>query len=231
MTLQTVTAPPPAPARLPSAQQPPADEADLSERVRCGDRAAFMVLWERYKSPIYNHVYRYMADPVEAQDVLQDVFIKAWQGAPRVSHTLCFGKWLYRVASNVCIDMLRHQRVLHWVNVDTLIAEGGALRRMRGDVGHSRLDWAQSSLVAQDRTMLPETSALTSEQTAEVLRVLDCLLPQQRQYLILREYYDYTYDEIVALMGTTHAAVKSQLFRAREAFRKEAKRQNLVSQP
>jgi RNA polymerase sigma-70 factor (ECF subfamily) len=193
-----------APAR---GNYPAISEATIAA-AQDGDRAAFDVIYTAYESPIYNYVYRTMGDADDARDLTQDAFLKAWLAFPRTLEYASFslGPWLYRIASNVCLDVLRHRRLVKWQSWEAFLAA----------VPYGAWSRWQQALV--DDAPQPDRMAERQELVAEVRAVLDGLLPQYRLHLHLREYGDLSYDEIAEVLSTTRAAVKSTLHRARRSF-------------
>lgn len=173
-------------------------DAALIARAQAGDHAAFEQLFNQYQSQIYNYIYRLMGSSEDANDLTQDTFLKAYLALARTSHDLRVGAWLYRIATNVCLDQLRHRRLIKWQAWESFVA-----------VFHP-------TQVAKDS---PERDCITRENAEEVQLILAQMHPKYRMCLILREYHDLSYDEIADVLNTTRAAVKSLLFRAREEFR------------
>lgn len=173
-------------------------DRDLIRRAQDGDHEAFEAIFAQYQTAIYNFVYRLMGTAEDAYDLTQDTFLKAYLHLPKTSDDLRVGAWLYRIATNVCVDELRHRRLIKWQPWEAFVS-----------VFHP-------TQVAKDS---PERECLHRENTAEVQAILDKLHPKHRMCLLLREYRDLSYDEIADVLGTTRAAVKSLLFRAREEFR------------
>ncbi len=160
----------------------------------------FDKLYQQYEQPIYQYVYRLLGDPEDARDFTQDAFVKAYRKLPE---TLAKGNfqaqaWLYRIATNVCLDELRHRKLLKWQPWEAFVS------------------LFHPSQVARDN---PERDALQIETRHEVEKVLDKLSPRYRAALMLREYHGLGYEEISDIMGTSRTAVKTLLLRARESFR------------
>lgn len=176
----------------------PSDEKELVNLAKTGDQRAFTALYQKYESAIFNYVYRTMGDRQDALDMTQDTFLKAYKALPKTSDDLRLEAWLYRIASNVCLDELRHRKLVKWTPWADFVT-----------VFHP-------SQVAKDN---PEKDVIHTENTEEVLLILEEMHPKYRMALILREYHDLSYDEITEVLGTTKASVKSTLFRAREKFR------------
>ncbi len=173
-------------------------EAALIARAQAGDHAAFETIFTQYQTAIYNYIYRLMGSAEDAYDMTQDTFLKAFLALPKTSDDLRVGAWLYRIATNVCLDELRHRKLVKWQPWEAFIS-----------VFHP-------SQVAKDS---PERDCLNSEDSEEVQLILQKMHPKYRMCLVLREYNDLSYDEIADVLNTTRAAVKSLLFRAREEFR------------
>jgi RNA polymerase sigma-70 factor (ECF subfamily) len=177
--------------------------AALSEPLPLGARDTeelFEKLYQQYEQPIYQYVYRLLGDPEEARDFTQDAFVKAYRKLPE---TLAKGNfqpqaWLYRIATNVCLDELRHRKLLKWQPWDAFVS------------------LFHPSQIARDN---PERDALQTETRHEVEKVLEKLSPRYRAALMLREYHGLGYEEISDIMGTSRTAVKTLLLRARESFR------------
>lgn len=173
-------------------------EAALIARAQAGDHAAFEAIFSQYQTQIYNYIYRLMGSAEDAYDMTQDTFLKAYLALPKTSDDLRVGAWLYRIATNVCLDELRHRKLVKWQPWEAFIS-----------VFHP-------TQVAKDS---PERDTIDRENTEEVQLILEKMHPKYRMCLVLREYHDLSYDEIAEVLNTTRAAVKSLLFRAREEFR------------
>ncbi|HEV2125191.1 MAG TPA: RNA polymerase sigma factor [Chloroflexota bacterium] len=173
-------------------------EASLIAQARAGDHAAFETIFNQYQTAIYNYIYRLMGSSEDAYDMTQDVFLKAYLALPRTSEDLKVGAWLYRIATNLCYDEMRHRKLIKWQPWEAFVS-----------VFHP-------SQVAKDS---PERESISKENSEEVQLLLEKLPPKYRMCIVLREYQDLSYDEIAEVLNTTRAAVKSLLFRAREEFR------------
>lgn len=162
------------------------------------DEVDFDQLVADYQDRIYNCVYRLMGNSEDAYDLTQETFLRAYAALPKITGELKVGPWLYRIATNLCMDQLRRRKLIRWEPLDNLLA-----------VFHPKQ-------VARDN---PERESLRRESRELVHRVLEKLPPKYRACLVLREYQDMSCEEIAEVLGTTRSAVKSLLFRAREEFR------------
>ena len=172
------------------------------------DHAAFEAVFERYHERIFNFVMRMMGgNTADAEELTGDVFLKAYLSLPRTDESIRYDSrlqsWLFRLAYNRCLDEHRHRKLVQWQSLGAWLS-----------VFHP-------SQVA-DAGDEPERAVLGHERRAvlheEVQRVLDQLKPIYRACLVLKEYFEYSYDQIAAVLKTTRAAVKSLLHRARQSF-------------
>lgn len=173
-------------------------EVLVLESAREADDAAFQEIFSDYQDRIYNCVYRLMGNAEDANDLTQETFLRAYAALPKIKGELKVGPWLYRIATNLCMDQLRRRRLIRWEPWDVFTS-----------IFHPRH-------VARDN---PEQDAVRHESRELVQRVLERLSPKYRTCLVLREYDGLSCQEIAEIMGSTRSAVKSLLFRAREEFR------------
>jgi RNA polymerase sigma-70 factor (ECF subfamily) len=168
------------------------------EGIQAREEVVFDDIFEEYQDRIYNCIYRLMGNPEDAYDLTQETFLRAYAALPKIRGELKVGPWLYRIATNLCMDQLRRRKLIRWEPLDNLLAVFSPKQ------------------VAKDS---PERETLRQESRETVHRVLERLTPKYRTCLVLREYQDMSCEEIAEVLGTTRSAVKSLLFRAREEFR------------
>jgi RNA polymerase sigma-70 factor (ECF subfamily) len=174
------------------------------ERARSGDNRAFSRLVEAYQTPVYNLCYRVLGNPHDAEEAAQETFLRAYTRLGSYDPTRPFKTWLLSIAHHYCIDRLRRRR-LNFLSLDDEPALDTAM-------------WRSSAPT-------PEETAMRSERAGEIQALLNLLPPKDRSALVMRYWYDLSYDEIAQATATTVSAVKSRLHRAREALAVE------VSQP
>ncbi|MEI7554855.1 sigma-70 family RNA polymerase sigma factor [Candidatus Chlorohelix sp.] len=174
------------------------DDASLIEQARQGDEVAFAAIYDHFQKPIYAFIYRLMGNSEDAYDITQDVFVKAYRALPKTTPDLNLSAWLHRIASNACMDILRRRKIVRWLPWDPAV--------------HANITPALN-------TDEPEYNAELHETRQQVQLVLSRMSEKYRLCLVLREYQDMSCDEIAVVIGTSRAAVKSLLFRAREQFR------------
>jgi RNA polymerase sigma-70 factor (ECF subfamily) len=172
-------------------------EQEYVARTLAGDEDAFTPLVETYQTAIYNLCYRMLGDGPEAEDAAQETFLRAYAQLRRYDRTRSFKTWLFSIASHHCIDRLRKRR-LTWLSIED-----------EDLAPHPNLREAAPG---------PEASALRREHTTAVQKYLARLAPEDRNMIVLRYWYDLSYEEIAEASGATVSAVKSRLHRARGAM-------------
>jgi len=168
-------------------------DAELVELVLAGEQDAFAVLVERYKDAVQNLAYRMLSNATEAEDVTQEVFVRAYTQLATYKSAHKFSTWLLSIASHLAIDQLRRRRFLALPLEDVPF-----------------LEWIA------DLGVGPEQSALEGEQQDEIQSYLQRLPGKYRAVIVLRYWYDLSYEEIGMALNLTPALVKARLHRARE---------------
>ena len=179
-------------------------EQQLVSAARGGDLDAFEALVRLYEKRVFALTLRMCGNPEDAAEAAQETFLAAWQGLAFFRGDASFSTWLYRLASNVCIDFLRKQK------------------RRRGLDGVS-LDEEQGTAAAlqvPDSRFTPEGELERKQLRQAVQRGLEKLSQEHRQALILRELEGLSYGEIARVLGVEEGTVKSRIARARLALRK-----------
>jgi RNA polymerase sigma-70 factor, ECF subfamily len=179
-------------------------DAALVELVLADDQNAFTVLVERYKDAVQNLAYRMLSNAAEAEDVTQETFVRAYTQLATYKPAHKFSTWLLSIASHLAIDQLRRRRFLALPLEDVPF-----------------LDWIV------DVGTGPEQSALEGEQQDEVQTYLQRLPGKYRAVIVLRYWYDFSYEEIARTLNLTPALVKARLHRARELLARYIKQNSL----
>jgi len=180
------------------------EDLALVRRTLAGDTEAFTALVEKYKDPVFNVAYRMLGNPTEAEDVAQEAFVRAYTQLRTYKETHRFSTWLLSIASHLAIDQIRRRRFL------ALPLENVPFLEWIADVGAG-----------------PEQAALEGEASDEMQRVLNVLPTKYRVVLLLRYWYDFSYEEIASALQLTPALVKARLHRARELVARTMKAQGL----
>lgn len=164
------------------------------EQARQGDKFAFGRLIEAYQGPVYNLAYRMLGNRGEAEEAAQEAFIRAYTRLDTYDPSRKFSTWMLSITSNYCVDLLRKRRAL-LLSLDQPLPPHPALMSDRGEN--------------------PEAQTAASEREGMVQALLEHLPEDYRQAVVLRYWYDLSYEEIADVMETTVSAIKSRLFRAR----------------
>ena len=172
-------------------------------RAKAGDQQAFEQLVLDNQNRIYSLAVRLTGDKEEGADLAQEAFVKAWQGLPSFQGESSFATWIYRLATNVCIDYLRKQKRRRQVESEVSLDD-------------EELSWTEPADWSQD----PHRQLERSEQGRALARGLEALPEQQRQILVLRELSGLSYQEIAGKLDLDLGTVKSRIARARMALRK-----------
>lgn len=169
------------------------DDLTLIVRAREGDLNAFEILVRRYQRPIYQLAWRMLGNSSDAEDVAQEVFLTAWRRLPELREDGAFAGWLYRSASNRCINRLRGRRPTTELPADT----------------------SAEHPVEQTPGTDPEQAAQTSAQMKALTTAIGELTPDQRAVWLLFEVHGRSYAEIARIVRTSPQAVRGRLARAR----------------
>lgn len=162
-------------------------------RAQQGDEESFARLVEHYKGPVYNLCYRMLGDRSEAEDAAQEAFIRAYRNLKRYDPERKFINWLLTIASNYCIDRLRRRR-MQLVSFEELIP----------------------GTVLSDPEAGPESATTVKEEQQAVQEILNRLNSLDRAAVVLKYWYEMSYEEIGSALSMTVSAVKSRLHRARK---------------
>ena len=183
----------------------PADDSavDLAlvRRVQRGDKRAFDLLVSKYQLRLAKLVGRLVSDRAEAQDVVQEAFIKAYRALPNFRGDSAFYTWLYRIAVNAAKNHL--------------VAR--SRRPPGGDVDITDGDVEEAGVVMAD-IATPESYAARDQLQAALARALDELPEDLRTALTLCEMEGLSYDEIARVLDCPIGTVRSRIFRARRAL-------------
>jgi RNA polymerase sigma-70 factor (ECF subfamily) len=178
------------------------------EQARRGDREAFGRLIGAYQTPVFNLAYRMLGNADEAEQAAQEAFIRAWTRLDGYNPAHKFSTWLLSITSNYCIDQIRKRRAL-LLSIDEPMP-------------------AHPALMSEQESG-PEARVAESEQQVVVQNLLETLPADYRQAVVLRYWYDMSYEEIAEVMETTVSAIKSRLFRARRQLAQTGTQMGIIA--
>ena len=188
----------------------PGEDAELVERSRRGENAAFARLVEKYQDRVFNTCWRMCGNRTDAEDFTQEAFVRAFQALDRFSGQAQFYTWVFRIAVNLVISALRRRKRGSVLSLDH--ASGDPDVRRDGATGCR----AGMQIAGGDRP--PDEQASRREEQALVRRALEDLEEQQRAIVVLRDLESLDYAEIAEILGVPVGTVKSRLHRARLAL-------------
>lgn len=173
-------------------------ENEIIRSVLRGNVNDFEKLVTAYEKNVYNIALRMVGDPDDAADMTQETFIKAYRALSGFRGDSKFSSWLYRIASNVCLDFLRSRSRHPQVSLSTVDEDDRATFEL------------------PDMRQNPEEQLMKKLGMEAVRRGLEQLPEQQRQILVLRELGGLSYAELAQTLGLEEGTVKSRIFRARK---------------
>lgn len=178
-----------------------ADERDLVKRAQSGDIDAFGVLVRAHQSAVFNVAYRMIGSRHDAEDVAQEVFLRAFRAFGRFDPERPLRPWLKRIASNLSLNWLQSSQIrttgvvtdMHFPGQDELTMDS----------------FAQSK-------PLPEQALIRQETAAQLRAAILQLPPHYRAVIELRHFQNLSYDEMAETLERSLSNVKSDLYRARK---------------
>ena len=176
-----------------------------------GDEDAFGILMGRYENSLYGLIFKMVRNHEETQDLVQEAFIKSYKALESFNKQYSFSTWLFKIASNNCIDHLRKRR-LKTTSIDAPIpTEDGSLSQDLPDNSYS-----------------PEKDSLRNELFSSVNLIIDELPEKYKVVINLRHKKDQSYEEIAVALDIPIGTVKARIFRAREILKKSITKMKLL---
>ena len=175
----------------------PQSDAATVALARDGDSEAFRALVERHSRAVYRLAYRMTGSAHDAEDVVQDTFLKAYRQLPRFEARANFGTWLHRIAVNCSIDLIR--------------------ARPHRESGHADNDLEQFGAAVENHDLTgtsPERLMLSTEVQKRIDQAMGGLSPMERAAFMLRHFEGRSIDEISQSLGLKANATKHSIFRA-----------------
>lgn len=151
----------------------------------------FERLFEEHRQAIFSYLCRLLDDGRRAEEVAQEVFVKAYRSLHRLTEGANYRAWLYRIATNAAYDQLRRRKLIQWL-----------------------------PLLETDGTSVNHDALAHVDEHEAVQHALNQLPPKYRAPLVLYSVQGYSIGEVAEMMGISEGAVKTRLYRAREMFRK-----------
>ncbi len=183
--------------------------ADTSLILRCqdNDAAAFNEIVARYKNRVYNYICRTVGPGADADDLTQETFIRAYMNIKSFQSRATLNTWLFRIATNICID---HQRKVKRI-------QSNLVPLQREDADNEE----DVQMDIPDTRYNPEDMLLTKELNTELSKALLDLPEKLRTVILLHDIEGLAYEEIMEIVDCPLGTVKSRLFNARQTIRKK----------
>jgi RNA polymerase sigma-70 factor, ECF subfamily len=171
-------------------------DQQVIEKAKAGDQHAFRILVETFQRLVYSIAFRFTGDSAEAEDLVQECFVRVWKNLNRYKPEYPLKTWVAKIITNLCLDFLKSVKTKN------------AARMVTWDEKISLADATQA-----------ETELNASELHSIVLKLANQLTPKQRAAFVLRDLEMMEVKEVREILGITAGALKSNLYYARSAMK------------
>lgn len=190
-----------------SVESAPDSDAIAVERTLSGDRDAYRLLVERHSANLFRLAYRMTGNRHDAEEVVQEAFLRGYQKLGQFASRSNFGTWVYRIAANYAIDRVRQQRR----------EEARKEKPGRDDSDRKEIDPVN---FVKDEKPLPERLTLNSELRKKMEEALQALTPSERTAFVMRHWEGCAIEEIAGVLKSNSGATKNTVFRAVQKLRR-----------
>jgi RNA polymerase sigma factor (sigma-70 family) len=181
----------------------PLSDSILAQQSLAGDQHAFATLVQRYSTPLFNFICRFLGDYDQACDILQQVFLQLYLSLPTLRAGDPLKAWLFRVARNRCLDELRRKRAIHFSELEHVIVD----------------DEVSPLTALPDTDPLPEELAERRDLQACLQQAIRALPPKFRAVVLLRYAAQFSFAEISQVLQIPEATAKTYFQRAKPLLR------------
>lgn len=171
-----------------------------------GDQAAYKFLVRKYHDAIHNLVYKMVPDKSDVDDLTQEAFIKAFNSIKSFNFEFAFSTWLYKIATNNCIDYLRKKKIRTFSIDKPIETKDGEIE-----------------FEIPDSTYQPDKDVVTIQRRQIIEEAVSHLPEKYRRVIIMRHQEEKSYEEIAEALDMPLGTVKAHIFRAREVLYKALK--------
>jgi RNA polymerase sigma-70 factor, ECF subfamily len=177
--------------------------ANMVAQVKKGDQEAFEGIVDLFKDKIYRHCYRMVGNGHEAEDLAQETFLRAYRNISKYNNEFKFSTWIFRIATNLCIDRLRKKKPDYYLDAEVPGTDGATMY----------------SQLSSDEP-LPEQVVTENERWNELQEEIMKLPEKYRTAIVLKYVEDLSLEEISQIMDIPVPTVKTRIHRGREALKK-----------
>lgn len=174
------------------------EDIEAINKVLIGDKNAFAFIQKKYMGLVLSSIRKMVKVEEDVQDLAQETFIKAYNALHTYQSSYHFAAWLYRIASNNCIDFFRRKKVMH-VSLNQSFGDG-----------------EEEEMEIEDTSYVPDLNMMRNEGKAALERATKSLPPKYMEIMYLRHQKDMDYNQIAEKMKIPLGTVKAHLFRARK---------------
>ncbi len=189
----------------------PVDKSADQPTVSTADDALFTQLYERYHRPIHSYIYRLLGRLEDADDVTQEVFVRACTSWTGLYEREQLSPWLYRIATNLCVDLLRRRKRISWWSFHPRFNDDGSIEELHSDLSPFLADGGGIPEIAE-RELIQLTFAQLPAEDAAIL--------------VLNAEQGIPYQEIATIIGISPNAAATRISRAKRRFAKQYQRLN-----
>jgi RNA polymerase sigma-70 factor, ECF subfamily len=179
------------------------EDTKLIQLALKGDQSSFARLRQKYHDAIFNLIYRMIREKDEVEDLTQEAFIKAFASLSSFNDEYAFSTWLYKIATNNCIDYIRRKK-LHTFSIDKPIESKES----------------DFSFELPDSSNEPDQEMIATQRRKLLDDAINSLPPKYRQVIVMRHQEELEYQEIARILKLPLGTVKAHIFRAREMLYK-----------
>lgn len=176
-------------------------DLELVDQALAGNERAYTELMAVYRENIYFMMVKMVSNKDDAEDLTIEAFGKAFKRLGQYRPDYAFSTWLFKIASNNCIDFLRKKKKQQMLSIDT---------------GYGADDADDGSIDIESKGLNPEEALMKDQRIDEMHRIVEQLKPKYRLLVELRYFRELSYEEIATELDLPIGTVKAQLFRARE---------------
>ena len=182
----------------------PSDE-ELIARFQQGDAYAYDLLVKRYKEPLMNYIYRFVGDRNDAEDILQETFLRLYKNKHYYREIARFSTWIYTIAGNLAKTELRKRKRRQFFSINNYMS-------------------TDKDYELPDKNITPDKYTDSAITDTEIQKAINRLSPKFRQVILLRDIQGFSYEEIANIVNIPLGTVKSRVNRARLRLQQDLKK-------